>query len=385
MNRISRHHLTLAATLWIIWLVVGFQGAESLWAQMSKVEQETPANWSPTRGAAARSDYVGPAVCAECHSWQAASQRTMLMAHAAARPAESDILRAHPRLTFRLGAYTYQITSDGTRSIYLVSDGSRTISEPILYAFGFGWLGQTYVFEHQGSYYESRVSYFSAIQNLDITIGHTFEAARSVEEAIGNRLGPSEAGLCFSCHTTAAVSGGALDVTHLLPGVTCEACHSPGAKHVAAMKSGNFKSRWIFNPGRLRPDELTDFCGACHRTWLEVRSLGTRGIRTVRFQPYRLVSSRCWDPDDSRITCLACHNPHQPLVQDAAAYDSKCLACHLAQQGVKKNADHPGAACPVSNRNCVTCHMPRVELPGAHAQFTDHYIRVARAGEGYPE
>jgi hypothetical protein len=26
-----------------------------------------------------------------------------------------------------------------------------------------------------------------------------------------------------------------------------------------------------------------------------------------------------------------------------------------------------------------------VELPGGHAQFTDHYIRVVKAGEPYPE
>jgi formate-dependent nitrite reductase cytochrome c552 subunit len=36
-------------------------------------------------------------------------------------------------------------------------------------------------------------------------------------------------------------------------------------------------------------------------------------------------------------------------------------------------------------RDCATCHMPQVELPGGHAKFTDHPIRVARAGEGYPD
>lgn len=29
--------------------------------------------------------------------------------------------------------------------------------------------------------------------------------------------------------------------------------------------------------------------------------------------------------------------------------------------------------------------MPKVELPGGHAQFTDHNIRVVKAGEPYPE
>jgi hypothetical protein len=28
--------------------------------------------------------------------------------------------------------------------------------------------------------------------------------------------------------------------------------------------------------------------------------------------------------------------------------------------------------------------MPKVELPGSHARFTDHDIRIVRANESYP-
>jgi formate-dependent nitrite reductase cytochrome c552 subunit len=38
----------------------------------------------------------------------------------------------------------------------------------------------------------------------------------------------------------------------------------------------------------------------------------------------------------------------------------------------------------VAKANCVECHMPKVDLPGAHHKFTDHQIRIARAGEPYP-
>ena len=41
--------------------------------------------------------------------------------------------------------------------------------------------------------------------------------------------------------------------------------------------------------------------------------------------------------------------------------------------------------CKVGTKDCVTCHMPRLELPGAHRAFTDHKIRVVRPGEAYPE
>jgi hypothetical protein len=28
--------------------------------------------------------------------------------------------------------------------------------------------------------------------------------------------------------------------------------------------------------------------------------------------------------------------------------------------------------------------MPKIELPGSHAGFTEHQIRIARAGDPYP-
>jgi formate-dependent nitrite reductase cytochrome c552 subunit len=38
----------------------------------------------------------------------------------------------------------------------------------------------------------------------------------------------------------------------------------------------------------------------------------------------------------------------------------------------------------VSTNKCATCHMPKVELPGMHAEFTDHWIRVAKPGDPTP-
>ena len=28
--------------------------------------------------------------------------------------------------------------------------------------------------------------------------------------------------------------------------------------------------------------------------------------------------------------------------------------------------------------------MPKYELPGAHSKFSDHYIRIVKSGEPYP-
>lgn len=109
---------------------------------------------------------------------------------------------------------------------------------------------------------------------------------------------------------------------------------------------------------------------------------GPHDINNVRFQPYRLVNSKCYDPSDRRISCAACHNPHQEVVAVDSFYDRTCLACHAA--GHAAAAKSRAKSCPALKENCVTCHMPKLELPGSHYKFTDHRIRIVNAKEGYP-
>jgi hypothetical protein len=167
----------------------------------------------------------------------------------------------------------------------------------------------------------------------------------------------------------------------MIPGVRCEACHGPGSVHVAAMRSGNARGSHIFNPGRLSTGRITAFCGSCHRTAADEQRLKIHGLENVRFQGYRLERSACYSAQDSRISCIACHDPHRRVVTAASYYDGKCLACH-ARAGA--STAHEARPCPVATRNCVTCHMPQVAVPGAHYRFTDHFIRVVKAGQPYP-
>jgi predicted CXXCH cytochrome family protein len=139
-------------------------------------------------------------------------------------------------------------------------------------------------------------------------------------------------------------------------------------------------------------DQLTqEFCGSCHRSAEEVAAnRGLHGLTSVRFQPYRLFTSKGHDPFDKRISCVACHDPHEESSEhDLAYYDTKCLTCHqttlkvnrIATPGVSAAANKP---CPVSQKDCVTCHMPKISLEGAHFNFTDHRIRIARLNEPFP-
>ena len=343
--------------------------------------------------------FVGSAACVDCHGLKTAGYSHTSMAHALSLPAESAVLRSHPRLSFQVGRYSYEILSDDQESSYRVTDGKKTITAPILYAFGNAHIAQTYVFARLGKLYEARVSYYTAINALDWTIGDALDPPPSLEEAAGRDISGDEARNCFSCHGTAATAGNRLQLDHVVPGVGCEACHGPGAKHVAAMSSGGQKELHIFNPKTLDPETLSqEFCGACHRGVDTVAMMpNLNGINNVRFQPYRLYNSRGHDPRDARFTCTACHDPHVELKQADSIYDAKCITCHApplasvaaakkqSSSKVKSRGNSALAkSCPVANDRCVSCHMPKVELPGAHFRFTDHRIRIARAGEAYP-
>ncbi|MGH9449243.1 MAG: multiheme c-type cytochrome [Terriglobia bacterium] len=366
------------AVAFLLFSPVCVRGQRTITANFPRV------NWQPTE-ATAGDRYTGDQVCAQCHLPEARFQEQTAMAHALEPVAECRILHAHPDLTRRIGRYTYHIVTQGSQSIYSVTDGVSTFSAPILYAFGQGQAGQTYVYQYNGAYYESRASFFNDTQSLDLTLGYSGSRPNNVEEAAGRHTSVDETRDCFSCHSTAALWDGKLQVRRLMPGVTCEGCHGPGAAHVEAIKKGGFKSPKIFNPGRLSTQDLSDFCGSCHRSWQQVEMMNLQGIQDVRFQPYRLENSRCFDATDARISCLACHDPHHEVRTDAAYYDSKCLACHRNRgTSVKLSAGKTAPACPVSQKNCVTCHMPKYELPGAHFKFTDHYIRVVHAGTPYP-
>jgi hypothetical protein len=136
----------------------------------------------------------------------------------------------------------------------------------------------------------------------------------------------------------------------------------------------------------LDPVDSVDFCGACHHTWADVVSDRAEGVATVRFQPYRLELSRCWGKKgNTRITCLACHDPHQPLARNPGSYDERCFRCHPATKASKAALGRPAAACPRGTKDCVTCHMTKYEVPGTHTKFSDHWIRVARSDAYYPD
>jgi hypothetical protein len=314
--------------------------------------------------------------CAACHAAQTAHFRATPMAQALEKVESCSILTNHPVLTFQEGTYRSSISRRAGSSILTVSAGAETLTVPLLWAFGRGQAGQTYVFEYNGAMYESRVSFYNALGALDLTMGALNTKPQSIVEAAGRRMDTIGTRDCFGCHSSGAVSAGKLHLESIVPGVACESCHGPMEKHAEAVRTGDAGAAKLPHLAALSSEEVSELCGRCHRTWSQIALNGPRGINNVRFQPYRLANSKCYDAADTRIRCTACHDPHGTLETNLAAYDSKCAACHAAALHTK--------VCRVAKANCAGCHMPKVDLPGAHARFTDHQIRIARAGDPYP-
>ena len=370
-------HKALAAISFVIF--VG--GIPSLTSQ-TRV-QDIFADWRPN-SARAGIKFVGSKACVECHKAEAPQLATP-MAEALEVAPDCRIVTDRRRLTFHTGPYTYSIFRQGKEILYTINDGTNTISKPILYCFGQGHVGQTYLFRHNEVLYETRVSYFQKLGQLDFTIGHRRSVPTSLDDALGRAIGGEEPQQCFGCHSTGAVNGNELKLDQLRTGIECEACHGPGERHIAAIKTKQ-PGRQIFNPGTLGAHELTQsFCGTCHTSFEQAMLMpGQSGINNIRFQPYRIFNSPGHNSNDVRIGCLACHDPHEKLRKEVSYYDVKCLACHLTKPNDPKTAARTASACPVSTKDCVTCHMPKVELQGMHAEFTDHWIRIAKQGEPAP-
>jgi hypothetical protein len=361
-------------------------------AQLSTDDHLAEPGFWPTQNAAFRSEFLGTSACAPCHAAIVAKQSKTSMGSAAIHAADSDILRFRPTLNFAFDKYRYEIKSSATHNTYSVTDGSRTLTANLLWAFGTDRVGQSYLFKKgDGRFYEARVTYFDTLKTLYFTPDRALTTGKDLEEAMCRPVEASEIRRCFACHTTAPNIANQFDEKNLIPGVTCEACHGPGAKHVAAMQAAKVAGMppsaegTIFNAAQLTPTESVDFCGSCHATWWDVKLSGVKGVSNAKSQPYRLEGSKCWGKGDPRLTCVACHDPHQQLQTDAASYDPNCLSCHLSNTSEEKNFDHPGAACAVATKNCVSCHMPKIYVPVMHYNFTDHRIRVARASDPYPE
>jgi hypothetical protein len=329
----------------------------------------------PVVSAEEASHYVGSEVCASCHQKEARDHARSLHASTLALVEKSDVFQ-HVRFdqTIRdhaLGmTYTWRMEGDKpVCRVHRTADGASEEMTP-KYVVGSGLHGYTFLFERNGLFMESRLSYYPPARRWAWTPGQEDETP--FRAPMGRVLDSGSTFACFVCHSTNLVHEG----EQALPdqsrfNVGCERCHGPGKEHVEQAHAG-LKPEHVWGYRTASADTIMRLCGECHR---EPGAIPEHELDTspdlARFAGTALAASKCYKLSEGRLSCLSCHNPHARVSTDRAAYNRVCQGCHSGKPAAQ-------TLCPVNRKSgCVSCHMPAQHMPDpAEVKFHSHLIKA---------
>jgi hypothetical protein len=328
----------------------------------------------------------------------------------------------------------YQQNGELYQSVYeLDKKGNKTydVAHKIDYVVGGELVGYSYLF-HMGPWMlQAPLSYYARSKSWELSPGY-------VEDDLGfTRVATTG---CLMCHNGQPDPLPLHDGSYKQPpfrfgeaSIGCEACHGPGALHVAEMQSkkgsalapGHIDTS-IVNPAHLSPRLADDICKECHqqgdtqvlqpgKSVLDYRPGRPLGETIAKFKlpikpeqraeadrleagaPVRgsleqsiewknsaLEMSKCYQATHGQLTCGTCHSiHHEPRPgEEKAAYRAACLRCHTVKSCTLKAEDPKRIA---AADYCVQCHMEKRAVAGvAHSNDTKHRI-VRYLGQPLPE
>lgn len=330
----------------------------------------------------ARREYVGDEACRACHaeksssylqtahhlatSWPSA--RTMKGSFA---PDSNVMTTSNPYLTFRMTVNEQGYFQTAEEALSATKKIERT--ERIDIVAGIGRKGQSYLFWKGDQLFQLPVTYWTATDSWVNSPSYP-DGSPHFDKAIIPR--------CLECHASyfdwLPPPVNRYGKNSLVLGIFCEKCHGPGREHVARHRLQSVlpagTSEAIVNPAKLPRDRQTDVCGLCHsgngtpiRTtlsflpgdtlddFIDIPYYGPEEAVDVHGSQVQLLRrSKCFQSSKT-LTCLTCHDVHQPQT-DAAAFSPHCLSCHEPQQCGKF-----ASMGEQITRNCIDCHMPLKE------------------------
>ena len=325
---------------------------------------------------AGESGYLGHDVCTGCHRDIAMTQSRTNMARAwqgAATPQlPASYSEAHAEGP--APAIEYAVSRTGRNLQYRVQmPGQPPLDFPVETTIGGERHGLSFLARvtaldglplPRSALVEARYFHYAQQNRLALELGFPEEKPSTYETALGRVLTPYLEKKCLACHGAPRTRG-----TRAESGVTCESCHGPGQKHLAAL-GAHSRDLGILNPKKLPVAERMRPCSQCHAGSSVVEDPMPYDT-LISNQVTALKNTECWRQSTGELTCTDCHDPHRdspPLVLTAKS-EKACLRCHGATV-----TNHAGL-CPVNRiTGCVGCHMPN-QTRGAFI-MADHWIRV---------
>jgi predicted CXXCH cytochrome family protein len=371
-------------------------------------------------------DYAGSIACRPCHAdqyvaWEKTGMSRMFRPYQPENvigdfqntefDAGDEVKLAGSRLEITPGKERFlfaRMELEGARHFIQIrhSDG-RWVRYPVDYTIGSKWQqayatrlpnGQIHVFPLQYNVLHRRwINFWKIIDPEDSKRAdvRSFENFAEVTSYQAN---------CAVCHTSQLQNkrGRRFEADNLefsAPGINCEMCHGPSARHVDAMTAGKPYLKQPLEPPvdfrSVSPQDHIAICAQCHMQ-SAMREAGPHGelnylsqspeffqrsksrplaefsrkafykdgrFRETTFIVESLQRSACFKK--GQVTCGHCHDPHGP---DAASNpkslkfleqpDQMCLQCHTGfATKIELHTRHPAAS---EASRCVSCHMPPI-------------------------
>jgi tetratricopeptide (TPR) repeat protein len=347
---------------------------------------------------AAGDEEAGSEACRRCHAEIYRSYSATSMYRSSGKAGAGPLRESFDHATFldpALGTEYRILEATGGYRLEFSRVASGAKGQRILEWFvGSGRVGRSYVSSLDGFLFQSPVSYYSRGAKWDLSPGYQQHTFIHLTRAVG-------AG-CLQCHASrlqpvAGTQNQFRSPPFLEGGVSCERCHGPGKKHVAAMTSGTRKASEIVNPAKLEAARRDSVCAQCHLTGaariVRIRAKGdeyqpgkllsdyaaffvwsssTSPFMSANSHFEKLEQSACKRASGDKMWCGSCHDPHTEPdeAKRAGYYRARCQKCHENSackedlEARRKNQD-----------DCIACHMPKSQVRDTeHAVFTDHTI-----------
>ena len=266
------------------------------------------------------------------------------------------------------------------------------------YVVGSGNNNRTYLASENGYINEMPITWYSEKEIWDLSPGYNRFNMRFNRPVVAE---------CMHCHNSYnafekfSVNRYTGTITE---GISCERCHGPGQLHVDKQMASADElnrtgvDRTIVNPAHLSAELQMDVCLQCHlqgeisvfktgkssrdfRPGMHLTDIKTvfvednlpKGDFRIASHGGRISLSTCFTASNGSMTCITCHNPHEPVQERSRTYfNDRCMDCHATESltALQEPKNHS------NNGDCVQCHMRQGATADIlHVNFTDHWIR----------